>query len=146
MMVSSGPALSAWESVRLRPSTWSDLRVGVSASDRERPLVAGANCTLIARRSQGCGVPPRWCREDPAACRVGSEGLKQRGRQPIRRGVRGGSPECARQFQALVALVLAVSLYRRERATLSWGFILSPSATLRVAGLAPRVKVEHPTV
>ena len=26
--------------------------------------------------------PPRWCREDPAACRVGSEGLKQRGRQP----------------------------------------------------------------
>jgi len=26
------------------------------------------------------------------------------------------------------------------------GFILSPSATLRVAGLAPRVKVEHPTV
>jgi hypothetical protein len=28
----------------------------------------------------------------------------------------------------------------------SWGFILSPSATLRVAGLAPRVKVEHPTV
>jgi hypothetical protein len=40
----------------------------------------------------GCGVSPRWCREDPAACRVGSEGLKQRGRQPIRRGVRGGSP------------------------------------------------------
>jgi len=26
------------------------------------------------------------------------------------------------------------------------GFILSPSATLRVAGLAPRGKVEHPTV
>ena len=43
------PALSAWESVRLRPFTWPDLRVGVSASDRERPLVAGANCTLIAR-------------------------------------------------------------------------------------------------
>src|SRR5580693_7331037 len=38
------------------------------------------------------GGPPRWCREDPAACRVGSEGLKQRGRQPIRCGVRGGSP------------------------------------------------------
>jgi hypothetical protein len=53
-------ALSAWESVRLRPSTWPDLRVGVSASDRERPLVTGANCTLIARRSQGCGVLPRW--------------------------------------------------------------------------------------
>ena len=43
---------------------------------------------------------PRWCREDPAACRVGSEGLKQRGRQPIRRGVRGGSP--ALQLGALL--------------------------------------------
>jgi hypothetical protein len=41
---------------------------------------------------------PRWCWKDPAACRVGSEGLKQRGRQPIRRGVRGGSPESTRQF------------------------------------------------
>jgi hypothetical protein len=40
----------------------------------------------------GCEGSPRWCRENPAACRVGSEGLKQRGRQPIRRGVRGGSP------------------------------------------------------
>ena len=36
--------------------------------------------------------------------------------------------------------------YWRECATLPWGFILSPSATLRVAGLAPRVKVEHTTV
>jgi hypothetical protein len=26
------------------------------------------------------------------------------------------------------------------------GFILSPSATLRVAGMAPWVKVEHPAV
>jgi hypothetical protein len=46
--------------------------------------------------------------------------------------------------QAIVVLVL-VSLYLRERALLPEGFILSPSATLRVAGLAPRVKVEHPT-
>jgi hypothetical protein len=37
--------------------------------------------------------------EDPAACRVGSEGLKQRGRQPIRRRVRVGSP--ALQLRAL---------------------------------------------
>jgi hypothetical protein len=44
----------------------------------------------------------------------------------------------------LVALVLVVS--GRERATLPLGFILSPSATFRVAGLAPRVKVEHTTV
>ena len=52
----------------------------------------------ISRVSAGAGlvsgvwVPLRWCREDPAVCRVGSEGLKQRGRQPIRRGVRGDSP------------------------------------------------------
>jgi hypothetical protein len=44
---------------------------------------------------------PRWCREDPAACRAGSEGLKQRGRQPIRRGVRGGSPGYGRVLQVL---------------------------------------------
>ena len=37
----------------------------------------------------------RWCREDPAACSVGSEGLKQRGRQPIRRGVRAAAPPCS---------------------------------------------------
>ena len=37
-------------------------------------------------------------------------------------------------------------LYWRVRVTLPGGFILSPSATLRVAGLALRVKVEHPTV
>ena len=35
---------------------------------------------------------------------------------------------------ALIALVLAVFRYWRERATPPWGFILSPSATLRVAG------------
>jgi hypothetical protein len=45
-----------------------------------------------------------------------------------------------------VVLVLFVSLNRRVRATSPLGFILSPSATLRVAGLAPRVKVEHTTV
>ena len=46
----------------------------------------------------------------------------------------------------LIALVLVVFRYSRERALLPWGFILSPSATLRVAGLAPQVKVEHTTV
>ena len=60
-------------------------------SDRERPPITGAN-GMLTTTITGCGVPPRWCREDPAACRVGSEGLKQRGRQSIRRGVRGGSP------------------------------------------------------
>ena len=45
-----------------------------------------------------------------------------------------------------VALVLVVFRYWRVRAALSGGFILSPSATLRVAGLGRRVKVERPTV
>jgi hypothetical protein len=38
--------------------------------------------------------------------------------------------------RVLVALVLVVFWYSRERALSGWGFILSPSATLRVAGLA----------
>src|SRR3954452_1338099 len=45
------PALSAWESVPSGPVTWPDLRDGVSASDRERPLVAGVNGPLMARRT-----------------------------------------------------------------------------------------------
>jgi hypothetical protein len=44
------PALSAWESVPSGPVTWPDLRGGVSASDRERPLVTGVNGPLMARR------------------------------------------------------------------------------------------------
>jgi hypothetical protein len=58
------PALSAWESVLLRPSTWPDLRVGVSGSDRERPLVAGVNCTLsqiaTPARPDKEPVPSAW--------------------------------------------------------------------------------------
>ena len=46
------PALSAWEAVPSGPVTWPDLRGGVSASDRERPLVTGVNGPLMARRSQ----------------------------------------------------------------------------------------------
>ena len=46
----------------------------------------------------------------------------------------------------LVALVLVVSCIGAYAPAFPWGFILSPSATLRVAGLASRVKVEHPTV
>jgi len=42
-------ALSAWESVPSGPVTWPDLRVGVSASDRDGPLVTGANGPLMAR-------------------------------------------------------------------------------------------------
>jgi hypothetical protein len=45
-----------------------------------------------------------------------------------------------------VALVLDVFCIGADAPPFSWGFILSPSATLRGAGLAPRVKVEHPAV
>ena len=47
--------------------------------------------------------------------------------------------------RVLVALVLVVHLIGAYASPFP-GFILSPSATLRVAGLGPRVKVEHPTV
>jgi hypothetical protein len=43
-------ALSAWESVPSGPVTCPDLRFGVPASDRERPLVTGVNGPLMARR------------------------------------------------------------------------------------------------
>src|SRR5258705_3493712 len=50
------PALSAWEAVPSRPVTWPDLRGGVSASDRERPLVTGVNGTLMGA-PRGAVVP-----------------------------------------------------------------------------------------
>ena len=46
------PALSAWEAVPSGPVTWPDLRGGVSASDRERPLVTGVNGPLMARQTE----------------------------------------------------------------------------------------------
>jgi hypothetical protein len=45
------PALSAWEAVPSGLVTWPDLRGGVSASDRERPLFTGVNGPLMARGS-----------------------------------------------------------------------------------------------
>jgi hypothetical protein len=44
------PALSAWESVLSGPVTRPDLQSGLSASDREGPLVTGVNGPLMARR------------------------------------------------------------------------------------------------
>jgi hypothetical protein len=49
-------------------------------------------------------------------------------------------------WSVLIALVLVVFCIGANAPPLPWGFILSPSATLRVAGLALRVKVEHTTV
>ena len=51
------PALSAWEAVPSGPVTWPDLRGGVSASDRERPLVTGVNGPLMARRTAARPAP-----------------------------------------------------------------------------------------
>jgi hypothetical protein len=116
------PALSAWESVRLRPSTWPDLRVGVSASDRERPLVAGANCTLIARRSRGRGVPRAGAGKILPRPRRTVGGEKAGRPEPYKGGTGARAPAWT-VLQALVALVLVVSPYRRECATLPWRFI-----------------------
>ena len=41
---------SAWESVQSRPSTWPDLRNGLSMSDRESPGFTRVNGPLMARR------------------------------------------------------------------------------------------------
>ena len=49
-------------------------------------------------------------------------------------------------LQVLIALVLVVSCIGAYAPPFPWRFILSPSATLRVAGLALWVKVEHTTV
>jgi hypothetical protein len=38
---------------RVRASMLPGLRIGVPTSDRERPIVAGVNATLMARRSRG---------------------------------------------------------------------------------------------
>ena len=72
--------------------------------------------------------------------------MKKRGDRSHTRGGTGARAPAWATFQVLIALVLVVSSIWRERATPSLGFILSPSATLRVAGLAPWVKVEHTTV
>ena len=56
------------------------------------------------------------------------------------------SPRVEPVLQLLGVLVVVAFRYWRGRAALPRGFILSPSATLWVAGLAPWVKVEHTTV
>ena len=55
-------ALSAWESVLSGPVAWSGLRISLSASGGERPLVTGVNGSLMARwplpgwRPEGLGL------------------------------------------------------------------------------------------
>jgi hypothetical protein len=64
----------------------------------------------------------------------------------IHGGTGGASPRLGPLSRLLIALVPAVSCIGANAPPFPSGFILSPSATLRVAGLAPRVKVEHTTV
>ena len=54
------PRLSAWESAPSGPVTWPDLRIGLSASDRERPLVTGVHGPLMARQSSPGRRPKRF--------------------------------------------------------------------------------------
>ena len=65
----SQPGLSAWESVRSGRVMRPDLRVGVSASDRERPLVTGVNGPLMARSGDSglAGASDRPLRPELAA-------------------------------------------------------------------------------
>jgi hypothetical protein len=71
--------------------------------------------------------------------------VKKRGDRSLHGGTGARAPAWI-TLQVLIALVPTSRRYWRERATPPRGFILSPSATLRVAGLAPGVKVEHTTV
>ena len=74
------PALSAWEAVPSGPVTLPDLRSGVSASDRERPLVTGVNGPLMARQTavRPALIAVPWsspvlldsCRPSGRGCRV----------------------------------------------------------------------------
>ena len=59
--------------------------------------------------------------------------MKKRGDRSHTRG--SGAVPGVTVLQVLIALVLVVSCIWRERATLPLGFIRSPPATLRVAGL-----------
>jgi len=73
--------------------------------------------------------------------------VKKRGDRSHTSGVRGGSPECAGEFPKSSSPWCSSSPGIGAYAPpFPWGFILSPSATLRVAGLALWVKVEHTTV
>jgi hypothetical protein len=82
-----------------------------------------------------------------AACQPRSNTRRIRRRGPTRPYARGtGQSPAWTALHCSSPWCSSSPRYRRVRATHPWGFILSPSATFRVAGLASRVKVEHPTV
>jgi hypothetical protein len=81
-----------------------DLHGKGSTTDRERPPITKANGTPI----MGCGFPRAGAGKILPRAAQAVEGLKQGGRQPIRRGVRGGSP--ALQLRALLIRSLVLSV------------------------------------
>jgi hypothetical protein len=108
-----------------------DLRGAVSITDRERPLVTGANGTLMAR-TRGWGLPragagkilPRPHRTVGVKKRRPEPYTRGAGRQPrVRESSPGPHRPGARRLRYLA----------RTRHS-SPGVHLSPSATLRVAG------------
>ena len=72
--------------------------------------------------------------------------MKKRGDRAHTTRGRGGSPGCAGSSLGPQRPGARRLLHLARTRHPSLGFILSPSATLRVAGLAPWVKVEHTTV
>ena len=72
--------------------------------------------------------------------------MKKRGDRSHTRGARGREPPRERFSRSSSPWCSSSPGIGAYAPPFPWGFILSPSATLRVAGLAPRVKVEHTTV
>ena len=96
-----------------------DLLGGVSGDDRGEPLVTGSNGPLMAR-TRGAGFPRAGAGKILPRPRRTVGGEKAGRPEPYTGGTGARAPAWT-ALQVLVALVLVVSPYRRERATLPWG-------------------------
>ena len=99
----------------------------------------------MARQPWGAGFPRAGAGKILPRPRRTVGGEKAGRPEPYTGGTGARAPAWT-TLQVLIALVLVVSYIGANAPPFPWGFILSPSATLRVAGLALWVKVEHPTV
>src|SRR5947207_527858 len=96
------PALSAWESVPSGPVMWPDLQGGVSASDRERPLVAGVNGPLMARRTAVRPAPLTAPWSSPVfldSCRPSGRGRRVKAREATACGLAFDSADSAETIE-----------------------------------------------
>ena len=98
-----------------------DLLGEVPGDDRGEPLVTGSNGPLMAR-TRGCGVPRAGAGKILPRPRRTVGGEKAGRPEPYTGGTGARAPAWT-VIQVLVALVLVVSPYRRECATLPWRFI-----------------------